>query len=262
MPDVNSRKFTFIVSLVLSVVCSVLVSAAAVSLKPIQDKNRELDRQRNVLAAAGLLGENTDIEEAFRDISVLAVNVEDGSYEKETGFDTEFFKDFKALSTTSSTSVRLTKEQDIAGIASISKEQPVYVVMKDGKPDKIILHVYGSGLWSTMYGFLALEGDGETVAGLTFYDQKETPGLGGEVDNPNWKAQWVGKEVYGEDGRLKLGVGNGKVDPSNPDAKHLVDSLSGASMTSRGVNGLVRFWLGENGYGKFLSKIESEGFNG
>ncbi|QAR33642.1 Na(+)-translocating NADH-quinone reductase subunit C [Geovibrio thiophilus] len=258
MPDVNSRKFTFIVSLVLSVVCSVLVSAAAVSLKPIQDRNRELDRQKNVLAAAGLLGENTDIEEAFENISVLAVNVGDGSFERKQGFDTGFFKDFKALST----AVRLTKEQDTAGIASIAEEQPVYIVMRDGKPDKIILHVYGSGLWSTMYGFLALEGDGKTVAGLTFYDQKETPGLGGEVDNPNWKAQWRGKEIYGEDGGLRLGVGNGKVDPASPDAAYLVDSLSGASMTSRGVNSLVRFWLGENGYGKFLSKIEAEGING
>ncbi|MCD8493727.1 MAG: hypothetical protein LRY51_18585 [Geovibrio sp.] len=85
MPDVNSRKFTFIVSLVLSVVCSVLVSAAAVSLKPIQDKNRELDRQKNVLAAAGLLGESTDIEDTFKNISVLAVNVRDGSFEKTAG---------------------------------------------------------------------------------------------------------------------------------------------------------------------------------
>lgn len=262
MPDVNSRKFTFIVSLVLSVVCSVLVSAAAVSLKPIQDKNRELDRQKNVLAAAGLLGESTDIEDTFKNISVLAVNVSDGSFEKQPGFDAAFFKDFKNLSTSGTTSVRLAKDQDIAGIASIAKEQPVYIVMKDGKPDKIILHVYGSGLWSTMFGFLALEGDGKTVAGLTFYDQKETPGLGGEVDNPNWKAQWPGKQVYGDDGSLKLGVGNGKIDPASPDSEHLVDSISGASLTSRGVNGLVRFWLGENGYGRFLSRINEEGFNG
>ncbi|MGE4497700.1 MAG: Na(+)-translocating NADH-quinone reductase subunit C [Deferribacterales bacterium] len=262
MPDVNSRKFTFIVSLVLSVVCSVLVSAAAVSLKPIQDKNRELDRQKNVLASAGLLGEGSDIEETFRSISVLAVDVRDGSFEKKPGFDAVFFKDFKAMSTSNSTSVRLTKEQDTAGIASISAMQPVYIVMKDGKPDKIILHVYGSGLWSTMYGFLALEGDGRTVAGLTFYDQKETPGLGGEIDNPNWKAQWAGKQVYGDDGSLKLGVGSGKIDPASADGAHLVDSISGASLTSRGVNELVRFWLGENGYGRFLSKIEEEGFNG
>jgi Na+-transporting NADH:ubiquinone oxidoreductase subunit C len=258
MPDVNSKSGTLLVAFVLAVVCSVLVSYAAVSLKPLQDKNREMERQKNVLAAAGMLGENTDIDAAFENITVLAVNLKTGEFEEKAGFDTDYFKNFKQYSAAR----ELTREQDRAGIASTAEVVPAYVVMKDGRADKIILPIYGSGLWSTMYGFLALEGDITTVAGLTFYDQKETPGLGGEVDNPNWKKLWPGKLAFDESGDVKLGLTQGKVDSSSPDAKYLVDSLSGASMTSRGVNNLVRFWLDDNGFGLFLKKIREEGLNG
>lgn len=262
MRDVNSKRFTFIVSLVLSVVCSLLVSTAAILLRPIQEKNLELDRQKNVLAAAGLLTPKVDIEQAFKSIQTLAVNIETGDYKIEQEFDKEYFNNFKLLSSSEGTSIRLTKAEDIAGIARISIEQPAYLVVKDGKITKIILHAYGTGLWSTMYGFIALSGDGQEVEGLTFYDQSETPGLGGEIDNPLWKAQWVGKKVYNIDGEVAVGVGKGIINLASPEATYLVDSLSGATITSRGVHNLVRFWIGDYGYGKFLSKIEKEGLNG
>ena len=123
---------------------------------------------------------------------------------------------------------------------------------------KIILPVHGKGLWSTMYGFLALNRDGETVEGFAFYQQGETPGLGGEVDNPKWKASWIGKKVLDESGNPVIDIVKGSVDTTRPEAVHQVDGLSGATITSNGVENLLRFWLGENGFGPYLSKIRGE----
>ena len=106
-----------------------------------------------------------------------------------------------------------------------------------------------------LYGFLVLEGDASTVVGLSYYDQKETPGLGGEVDNPKWKALWPGKQVYDQDGKVSIDIVKGGVDPASPLARHQVDALSGATLTSNGVENMLHFWLGEHGFGPYLSKI-------
>jgi Na+-transporting NADH:ubiquinone oxidoreductase subunit C len=116
--------------------------------------------------------------------------------------------------------------------------------------------VRGAGLWSTLHGFLALENDLNTVAGLGFFEHGETPGLGGEVDNPNWKALWPGKKVYDE-GDAKIQLIKGSVDANTAEAEHKVDGLSGATLTSRGVTNLLQFWMGENGYKPFLSNLQS-----
>jgi Na+-transporting NADH:ubiquinone oxidoreductase subunit C len=129
------------------------------------------------------------------------------------------------------------------------------MVENDQGIETMILPIHGYGLWSTLYGFIALEGDLKTVVGLGFYQHAETPGLGGEVDNPNWRQQWTGKVVYDEDGEVAVQVLKGSVDSSNPNAEHQVDGLAGATLTSRGVEALVRFWLGENGFGPFLENI-------
>ena len=122
--------------------------------------------------------------------------------------------------------------------------------------DRIILPVHGYGLWSTLYGFIALQSDANTVAGIGFYEHGETPGLGGEVDNPRWKSQWPGKQVY-RDGEAAIALAKGGVDSSSPDAQWRVDGLSGATLTSRGVTNLVQFWLGENGFKPFLNKLKT-----
>jgi len=110
-----------------------------------------------------------------------------------------------------------------------------------------------------MYGFMALESDYQTVVGFGFYDQGETPGLGGEVDNPSWKALWKGKEVYNDQGEAVLGLAKGAVDKADPAAKFKVDGLSGATLTSRGVTNLVHYWLGNEGFGPFLANLRGEG---
>jgi Na+-transporting NADH:ubiquinone oxidoreductase subunit C len=131
----------------------------------------------------------------------------------------------------------------------------VYFIKENDKTEKIVLPVYGKGLWSTMFGFIALDKDLKTVKGFTFFQHGETPGLGGEVDNPRWKKIWNGKQAFDEGGNIRIKVIKGKVDASRPEAKYQIDGLSGATLTSRGVGNLVRFWLGENGYGPFLSRL-------
>ena len=130
----------------------------------------------------------------------------------------------------------------------------VYLVETDGQLNKIILPVRGYGLWSTLHGYLALEKDGQTVAGLGFYQHTETPGLGGEVDNPRWKALWPGKKVY-KDGNVEIQLVKGSVDPASDSADYQIDGLAGATLTSNGVTNLVQFWLGEQGFQKFLGKL-------
>ena len=135
----------------------------------------------------------------------------------------------------------------------------VYLIEKESEIQKIILPVHGKGLWSTMYGFLALQPDLRTVTGFSFYEHGETPGLGGEVDNPTWKAMWPGKQVFDENGDIAVEVAKGRVNPNDADAIYQVDGLAGASITARGVTNLLHFWLGNAGFGPYLEKLKSEG---
>src|SRR5690606_36265681 len=146
--------------------------------------------------------------------------------------------------------------EDIAKISRRENFSVVYLVNDQDGLQKVILPIKGYGLWSTLYGFLALETDANTVVGLVFYEHAETPGLGGEVDNPNWRAKWVGKEVYDNSGNVAISVLKGSVDESSARAKYLVDGLSGATLTARGVHNMLHFWLGENGYKSFLNNLK------
>jgi Na+-transporting NADH:ubiquinone oxidoreductase subunit C len=149
-------------------------------------------------------------------------------------------------------------DQDIAKIKRQAKYAPVYLVKEDDTVKTIILPVHGYGLWSTMYGFLAIESDLNTVVGLKFYDQKETPGLGGEVENPLWRAQWEAKKIHDDDGELRIEVLKGTVDKTREESQYQVDGLAGSTITSRGVTNLLRYWLGENGFGPYLDQLSTE----
>lgn len=238
----------------LCIVCSVVVSTAAVMLKPAQDANRDLDRKRNILQAAGMLEEGKSVEELFRRIEPRYVDLRTGEFTEDVppGYNQQKAAKNPQLST------NLSEQEDRAGIGRQAHFAQVYLVeaSDDKGLDKIILPVHGYGLWSTLYGFVALESDANTIAGLGFYEHGETPGLGGEVDNPRWKAQWPGKKVY-RDGEAAIALAKGSVDASSPDAQWRVDGLSGATLTSRGVTDLVQFWLGENGFKPFLNKLKT-----
>ncbi|TXH62878.1 MAG: Na(+)-translocating NADH-quinone reductase subunit C [Thiothrix sp.] len=249
----DSRKKTFIVAFVLCLICSIAVSSAAVLLKPVQDKNKQLDKQRNIVAIAEFAKEGMSVNEAFQQVEAKVVDLQTGDYVDD--IDPATF-DARAAAVDPKQNVVLTKEQDIASIKRRAKYATVYLVKdQQGRLEKIILPVSGYGLWSTLYGFLALQGDANTIIGLGFYEHAETPGLGGEVDNPNWKAQWVGKKVFDEQGQIAIHVTKSPVAENDPRAVYDVDALSGATLTSNGVNNLVRFWVGPDGFGPYLQKI-------
>jgi len=250
----DSTSKTLLVAFALCLVCSVVVSAAAVMLKPDQEKNKALDMKRNILAAAGMLNAGEDVNEQFAKVTTRIVDLRTGKFtDAVSAADYDERKAAKDLAM----SDKLTPEQDIAKISRREDYAKVYLVKNSsGDIEKIILPVRGYGLWSTLYGFIALESDADTVIGLGFYEQAETPGLGGEVDNPRWKALWPGKKIY-KDGDVAIKLIKGTVDPASPDAPWEVDGLAGATLTSRGVTHLVHFWLGENGFEPFLDNLKS-----
>ncbi|MCC1496285.1 Na(+)-translocating NADH-quinone reductase subunit C [Alcanivorax sp. 1008] len=245
---------TFTVALLVCLVCAVVVATAAVMLRPVQEINKLLDKQVNILMAAGLYSEGMDVAQAFESIDRRFVDLESGEY-----VDMPESYDQRRAAKDPEASVRLDGKVDIASIRNQAKVAEVYLAKdEDGELSKIILPIHGYGLWSTLYGFLALQPDANTIAGLGFYEHAETPGLGGEVDNPKWKGLWPGKTLFNEEGELAIAVVKGTVDSGAPDAQHKVDGLAGATLTTNGVNNLVRFWMGENGFGPYLDSLNAQ----
>lgn len=248
---------TLLVALVLCLVCSVMVAGAALILRPLQQENALVDRQASVLYVAGLLKKgmsNDEIRETFdAKITPKLVDLRTGEYSD--AHDPYTF-DQNASAKEPQLSRELTDDEDIASIRRVEHYAVVYLVEHDGELDRLILPVRGYGLWSTMYGFLALEPDFNTVAAIGFYQHGETPGLGGEISNPNWQEKWVGKKVF-ENGKPTLGVIKGNVNPSSPRAEHQVDAIAGATLTGNGVTHLIHFWLGDDGFAPFLKKLSA-----
>lgn len=249
----DSTSKTIRVALTLCIICSVIVSSAAVLLRPAQQANKDLDRKTNILAAAGMLKKGDDVIAKFETIATRAVDLTTGKFSDSINLKT--YNQRKAAKDPE-LSIDL-GDKDIAKIGRLPKYMIVYVVEGNAGLEKIILPIKGYGLWSTLYGFVALESDLNTVAGLGFYEHAETPGLGGEIDNPSWKAQWIGKKSYDSNSKQALTVIKGKVDTSRPQSVHEIDGLSGATLTSKGVDNLIKFWMGENGFAPFLANLRA-----
>ena len=249
----ESAFHTLFVATMLCVVCSLLVSMAAVGLRPWQLQNKEQERQKNILMVAGLYRTDEPVETLFQQIDTRIVDLETGEFVGQDVVAPSTF-DPKQAASDPEMSALIPPEHDIAGIKRREKYAFVYLVQRDGRLDQMVLPVYGKGLWSTMYGFLSLAADGTTVRGISFYEHGETPGLGGEIDNADWKASWKGKRVRDESGQFKLKVVKGAVDPSSPEAAYEVDGISGATITANGVSNMVAYWLGPHGFGSFLAR--------
>lgn len=256
MASRDSIGKTIFVALALCIVCSVLVSTVAVNLRPMQTINKALDKKRNILQAAGLLEEGADIETLYQNIEAKVIDISTGEYVDVDGVT----YDQRRAAKDPATSVAVATKKDIANIKRQAKQASVYLVRQKGKIKKVILPVHGLGLWSTLYGFIAIDAKNlSTIKGLVYYEHAETPGLGGEVDNPSWKALWNGKEAFNEKGEVRIKVIRGKVIPARLDAKYQVDGLSGATITSRGVSNMLQYWLGDAGFGTYLAKLKERG---
>jgi Na+-transporting NADH:ubiquinone oxidoreductase subunit C len=265
MPQRDSVGQTLLVATVLCVVCSMVVSVAAVGLRDRQEANKVLDKQKNILDATGLsYGEfgkpasqlsRDQIKELYSWVSEALVDLETGEFVE--GQDVAAY-DPREAAEKEKTSVPIVDPEYDPGVDRREKIAKVYFVTRPGeeKFQQVVLPVYGKGLWSTLYGYLALRSDLVTIQGLTFYQHAETPGLGGEVDNPAWKSQWEGQKLYNEQGEPAAQVYKGSAPSGNP---YAVDGLSGATITSRGVEKLLRYWSSEDGYGPFLDELKQNG---
>ncbi|WP_394250744.1 Na(+)-translocating NADH-quinone reductase subunit C [Vibrio profundi] len=250
----DSIKKTLFVVIALSLVCSIIVSTAAVVLKPKQQANAVLDQQTKILEVAGI--------ELAGDVPALyAENIEPRLVDFATGdfvdADASAYDQRKAAKDPAQ-SIKLSAEDDIAKIIRRANIGTVYLVKDGTETSKVIIPVHGNGLWSMMYAFVAVETDGNTVSGITYYEQGETPGLGGEVENPTWRAQFVGKKLFDENHQPAIQVVKGGAPQGS---EHGVDGLSGATLTSVGVQHTFDFWLGEMGFGPFLAKVRDGGLN-
>jgi Na+-transporting NADH:ubiquinone oxidoreductase subunit C len=263
MANKDTVKQTIIVALLLSITFSVVVAGTAVALKPAQQANKALDKQKNILIAAGMFNPeeqgNDDVAELFKQFTVRVADIDAGKLMSDdevaaAGINIATFNQ-RSASKKAELSRGLSKDEDLASLKRRSKYALVYLVEGEQGIERIVLPVRGPGLWGPLYGFLALKGDMNSVQGLGFYEHKETPGLGGEVDNPKWKALWVDKKVFGVDDAVAISLPKGKVDASTPDAEHKVDALSGATLTSVGVENLLRFWLSDSGFGPLLKNL-------
>ena len=242
--DRDSISNTLIVAVGLSLVCSIIVSSAAIVLKPIQAKNEEAFRQTIILDVAGLMQPGGDVAELFGAIESRMVDLETGDYSDEG--DPEL-------------KVAIPDDLDIAGIGRRARFVPIYLVKDGDNVEQIILPVYGKGLWSTMLGYLSLAPDGNTIKGLRFYAHAETPGLGDQIDKDPWRALWVGKQVYGSGDEPQIRVVRGPVPSGAADPQHLIDGMSGATLTGNGVSGLVQYWTGTHGFGPYLKNFREAG---
>jgi len=248
----NKETFGKTIGVVLAVclVCSIIVAGSAVGLRETQLANKAKDKQNNILAVAGLQTDKTNKEIFASNIQTRLVDLSSGNFAE--GVDAADYDQRKA-SKDPQQSVKLSAKENVASIGRVANLATVYLVSDDqGKLQRLILPVHGAGLWSTMYAFVAVKTDGNTIAAITYYEQGETPGLGGEVENPRWVKLWPGKELFDAQGKPAIRVVKGDV---APDSKHEIDALSGATLTSAGVEHTFTFWFGEQGFGPFLNKF-------
>jgi Na+-transporting NADH:ubiquinone oxidoreductase subunit C len=257
MPRTDGTRYTILFATAVCVVCALLVAVSAVGLRDRQEANAQIYRQKNVLLAAGLVKpdespSNRELQKIFdANITVRLVDLATGELLPQGKIDERSYDQRKA---------RNDPEQSRAAppngaqIPRLPKYAAVYFVKSGDRIEQVVLPIEGVGMWGTLYGFIALARDGTTIRGLTYYDQKETPGLGGEAGNPKWQALWHGRKAYDENWEPRVTVIKGNAGPPERDP-HRVDGLSGATITSNGIARMMAFWFGKDGFGPFLAKF-------
>lgn len=258
LPNDDSRKIMF-VAISLCLVCSLMVSSAAVLLGPIQAAQQQENLRRNVLVTAGLLDpedEDTNVNTVFAGVEARIVDLQAGDFTD--SINSQTFDPIE-VRRNSATSDELEDDEDVAGIGRRERYVRVYIVRDGDRISRLVLPIRGRGLWSTMSAFIALESDFNTVASINYFEHGETPGLGDEIEDADWQSIWVGRKIYDEAGQPRLRVIRGRVNSGSPNAIHEIDGMAGATLTGNGVSNTVAFWFGENGYGPFLENLRKEG---
>lgn len=250
-----SVRYNLLFSAAVCGVCAVFVASSAVILEARQDVNKLLDKKKNVLQAAGLLGARekipaAEIEQRFATFRPVVIDLATG--EEAPDVDPLTFDQQKAKKDPA-------RSHEAPPNPSLVKRLPTHALVYEmqgdgGQLEMVVLPVEGYGLWSTLYGFLALDKDTRTVRGLAYYEHGETPGLGGEVENPRWKSLWAGRKALDENYEPKIQVIKGAAGPPAEDP-YEVDGLSGATITSRGVSNMMTLWLGDDGFGPYLERV-------
>jgi len=213
MPSPKGDSYTIVYAVIICLACSLLLSVAASSLKKLQDYNVEIDRKMNVLKAFGvsIADENNKRIKPEKVEKYFAENVSEITVDATTG-------------------------QSIEAGASAGNPLLLYLWSENGQVSKYAFPISGKGLWSTIYGYLALEKDLATISGITFYKHGETPGLGAEVETDWFQNNFKGKKILVNGERIKFEVVKGKVSDKYPSGNdHAVDGISGATITGNGV---------------------------
>ena len=258
MPRLDQGSYTVVFATAICLVCAMLVSGAAVTLRDRQAVNAALDRQKNVLMAAGEMrvGEALtadEVAERFGAFEPVAIDLREG--QEDPDFQLGGYDQQRAVGSPDTSYVAPPNQAQVQRL-------PVRAVAykrfnEAGDLEMLVLPIEGKGLWSTMYGFVALDDDLRTIRGITFYQHGETPGLGGEIDNPRWKAVWENRLAFDDSGEPAIEVIRGPAgDPSRD--PHRIDGISGATITGRGVMHTVNFWLGEHGFGPYIARLRQQ----
>jgi Na+-transporting NADH:ubiquinone oxidoreductase subunit C len=247
------RSLSILASVAL--VCAILVSVSTTVLRPIKERNEALQRYRHVVALTGLLEPGSDDDRIFQVVEQLDARVVDLRTGEFAEGITPSQVDARSAITDPERSTAIESADDIARLGRRPHHEVIYLVWQDDDLERIILPISGQGMWSTLYGFIALESDLNTIADVSFYEQAETAGLGDQIEDPEWQAKWRERKIFGDDGEVKFQVAAGTVSPSSAAAAHEVDGMSGATITGRGVTNLIRYWLGSHGYGPLFKNI-------
>ena len=253
----DSTLKALLVVVLTALTCSVVVTTTAVTLKPIQRAYQDLERNRVLVGIAGLAEQATTLPDRqvvslFQELEARVVDLDAGTFDDNISADD---LDSLAAASDPERSVAIPPNQDVASLGRRARRVAIYVVPRADGIERMVLPVYGQGMWSTLYGFIALDSDLNTIAGITFYEQAETAGIGDQILRADWQARWVGRKLYDAGGTLRFRVSNQTVDPQSPEADYHVDAISGATVTTDAVSNLVTYWLGEHGFQPFIDSL-------
>ncbi|MEL0175212.1 MAG: NADH:ubiquinone reductase (Na(+)-transporting) subunit C [Schleiferiaceae bacterium] len=215
--NVNSNAYTYTFATVMVVLVAVLLSGASLGLKSKQASNISQEKKQSILASIGIEVDRSESDAAFGEYIKQSLTLQGGTVVSEdasAAFDIDMAAAIKA--------------------GNMDRSVPLYVAEKEGDTYYII-PMRGKGLWGPVWGYLALESDGNTVVGATFDHKSETPGLGAEITTPMFTDQFPGKKIS-EAGMFKS-ISVVKAGTSAGD--YAVDGISGGTITSNGVNDML-----------------------